>query len=88
MISHFYFLCILIFFKIVCNGWACVQSFQLCLTLCDSMDCSPPGSSVHGILQALQADSLMLNHWGCPIVGYHILSSRNLKFIGKYNIGQ
>ena len=24
---------------------------QLCLTLCDSMDCSPPGSSVHGILQ-------------------------------------
>ena len=25
---------------------------QLCTTLCDSMDCSPPGSSVHGILQA------------------------------------
>ena len=25
---------------------------QLCLTLCDSMNCSPPGSSVHGILQA------------------------------------
>ena len=25
---------------------------QLCLTLCDHMDCSPPGSSVHGILQA------------------------------------
>ena len=24
---------------------------QLCLTLCDPMDCSPPGSSVHGILQ-------------------------------------
>ena len=23
-----------------------------CLTLCDSMDCSPPGSSVYGILQA------------------------------------
>ena len=23
-----------------------------CLTLCDLMDCSPPGSSVHGILQA------------------------------------
>ena len=28
------------------------QSLQLCLTLCDPMDCSPPGSSVHGILQA------------------------------------
>ena len=28
------------------------QSFQSCPTLCDPMDCSPPGSSVHGILQA------------------------------------
>ena len=25
---------------------------QPCPTLCDPMDCSPPGSSVHGILQA------------------------------------
>ena len=25
---------------------------QLCLTFCDPMDCSPPGSSVHGILQS------------------------------------
>ena len=25
---------------------------QLCLTLCDPMDCSLPGSSVHGVLQA------------------------------------
>ena len=25
---------------------------QLCLTLCDPMNCSPPGSSIHGILQA------------------------------------
>ena len=25
---------------------------QSCPTLCNSMDCSPPGSSVHGILQA------------------------------------
>ena len=30
----------------------CVLVTQLCLTLCDSMDCSLPGSSVHGILQA------------------------------------
>ena len=28
------------------------KSFQLCLTLCNPVDCSPPGSSVHGILQA------------------------------------
>ena len=25
---------------------------QMCLTLCDPMDCSPPGSSIYGILQA------------------------------------
>ena len=25
---------------------------QSCTTLCDPMDCSPPGSSVHGIFQA------------------------------------
>ena len=32
---------------------ACVCSVvQLCLTLCNPMDCSLPGSSVHGIFQA------------------------------------
>ena len=29
----------------------CVHA-QLCPILCDPMDCSPPGSSVHKILQA------------------------------------
>ena len=29
-----------------------VSTTQSCLTLCDPTDCSPPGSSVHGILQA------------------------------------
>ena len=34
--------------------YACVHTklVQLCPTLCDPMDCSLPGSSVHGILQA------------------------------------
>ena len=30
----------------------CSCQVTLVLTLCDPMDCSPPGSSVHGILQA------------------------------------
>ena len=30
----------------------CGQSFRSCPTLCDPMDCSPPGSSLLGILQA------------------------------------
>ena len=29
------------------------KSLQLCPTLCDPVDCSLPGSSVHGILQAI-----------------------------------
>ena len=34
---------------IVC---VCVKLLQSCPTLCNPMDCSLPGSSVHGILQA------------------------------------
>ena len=30
----------------------CCSVAQSCLTLCDPMECSPPGSSVHGIFQA------------------------------------
>ena len=30
----------------------CAKSLQSCLTLYDPVDCCPPGSSVHGILQA------------------------------------
>ena len=31
---------------------ACVLSLQLCPSLCNPMDCSQPGSSLHGILQS------------------------------------
>ena len=42
------------------HSWLCptqpltcsYSAAQLCLTLCDPMNCSPPGSCVHGILQA------------------------------------
>ena len=30
----------------------CAPLLQSCLSLCNPKDCSPPGSSVHGILQA------------------------------------
>ena len=33
---------------------------QLCLTLSDPMDCSPPGSSVHGILHVLMPFSQII----------------------------
>ena len=34
------------------NAAASAKLLQLCLTLCDPLDSSPPGSSVPGILQA------------------------------------
>ena len=38
---------------------------QSCLTLCDPMDCSPPGSSIHGIRQAriLEWVSMPSSRW-------------------------
>ena len=36
------------------------QSLQSCPTLCDPKDCSPPGSSVHGILQARTLESVAM----------------------------
>ena len=34
------------------SWYVSVLALQLCLTLCDPLDCTPPGLSVHGILQA------------------------------------
>ena len=34
------------------DNYAKMLITQSCSILCDSMDCSPPGSAVHGILQA------------------------------------
>ena len=44
---RFYLISILAF-----SAAAAAKSLQLCPTLCDPMDCSLPGSSVHGIFQA------------------------------------
>ena len=41
---------IIIISVIITMNWSEVT--QSCPTLCDPMDCSPPGSSVHGILHA------------------------------------
>ena len=51
-----YLLEIIIYTKNICLAWYLVHVCGLvahsCPTLCDPMDCSPPGSSVHDILQA------------------------------------
>ena len=38
----------------------CAKLLQLCLTLCNPMDHSPPGFSVHGILQARILESVAM----------------------------
>ena len=39
-------------FHLMYDAYGCSLVAKSCLTLCDPMDCSPPGSSVCGILQA------------------------------------
>ena len=40
------------FTRLLISVYMHAQSLYSCLNLCDSMDCSPPSSAVHGILQA------------------------------------
>jgi len=48
---------------------------QLCPTLSDPMDCSPPGSSIHEIFQARVLE------WGA--IAFSKRSNRGLKFLFK-----
>ena len=50
------------------------KSLQLCPTLCDPMYCSPPGSSVHGILQPSWSGFLCLPPEDLPNPGIELMS--------------
>ena len=60
----------------------CVLVAQSCLTFCDPMDHSPPGSSVHGILQARVLE------WGppgdLPDLGVKHVSLTSPALIGRF----
>ena len=79
----------------VVHGYLVTQS---CLTLCDPIDCSPPGLSVHGILQARilewvaisssrasswPRDQIRISCVSCIAGRFFILSSRKL---GLYSL--
>ena len=62
-------------------GYACMhtKSLQSCLTLCDPVDSSPPGPSIHGILQARILEwvampstrgSSQIRDWTCICVSF------------------
>ena len=59
------------------NSWGCVHAklLQSCLALCDPMDCSPSGSSVHGILQARALQWVAISFWGyiSNVIPYSII---------------
>ena len=44
------------------------EVFQSRLTLCDPVDCSPPGSSVHGILQARILEWVAISFLGWVLI--------------------
>ena len=46
------------------TGYAYVCARSLCPTLCDPVDCNPPGSSIHGILQARILEWILCPHPG------------------------
>ena len=50
---------------------AAAKSLQSCLTLCDPIDGSPPGSSVHGIFQerVLEWGAIAFSIFNAPICG-------------------
>ena len=55
----------------------CAKSLQSYPTLCDPMDSSPPGSSVHGILQARSLESVAISFSNCvPYVNCKYLHGR------------
>ena len=44
-------------------GYVCVlRVVVLCPTLCDPMDCSPPGSSAHRIFQARILENIAISY--------------------------
>ena len=60
---------------------------QSCPTLCNSMDCSPPGSSVHGVLQARILSGLpfpppgdLPDPWSEPVSPVAPYSSRQILY--------
>ena len=69
------------------------KSLESCLTLCDSMDSSPPGSSVHRILQARILEWVAISFsipmrlgvgLGTYTAGPARISSLNAKYGGGY----
>ena len=65
----------------------CAKSLQICPALCHPMDCSLPGSSVHGILQARIPKCVAIRSYrGLPNLEIETASLISLAFAGGFCI--
>ena len=63
----------------------CTKSLQSCPTLCNPMDCSPPGSSVHGILQARILEWVAISFSrDLPNLGTELMSLMSPALAGRF----
>ena len=76
------------------SGYHCCLATKSCPTLCNPMDCSPPDSSVHGILQARKLEWVAISFstgsswprdWTCvscvSCIGRHVLYQLSIHFV-------
>ena len=69
------------------TSWKKSEVAQSCPTLCNPMDCSPPGSSVHGISQAGIPEWAAISLSTLPAEPHvNQITSNNLKAHLKHNI--
>ena len=63
---------------IVWSQWREVT--QSCPTLCDSMDCSLPGSTIHGIFQArvVEWGAITFSRWGLKLLEKDMSTCKNI----------
>ena len=67
------------------TGTLYVLLLQLCLTLCDPMDCCPSGSSVHGILQVRIVEWVVIHLPGdLPDPGIESMSLTSSALAGRF----
>ena len=57
---------------------AAAKSLQWCLTLCDPIDSSPPGSSFHGIFQARVLELGAIAFSGMNPTGFQTLNQPSI----------
>ena len=71
-LSTYYFLWLFLIITKSSKDAAAAKSLQSCPTLCDPMDCSPPGFSVHAILQSRTLEWVAIsfsNAWKWKVKG-------------------